>query len=77
MNITAVAIVAIICWAIVELRNGSKSKKKNQVDTQHTDHLRQQVNSLQERVETLEKIVTDDKYQLNKQFEDLHKDSAA
>jgi phage shock protein B len=77
MNITAVAIVAIICWAIVELRNGSKNKKKNQVDTQHTEHLQQQVSSLQERIETLEKIVTDDKYQLNKQFEDLHKDNAA
>lgn len=77
MNITAVAIVAIICWAIVELRNGSKSKKKHQTDNNQNQQLQQQVDILQERVETLEKIVTDDKYQLNKQFEDLKKDDAA
>ena len=29
MNITAIAIVALVCWAIVELINGPKGKKKN------------------------------------------------
>ena len=28
MNMTAIAIVAIVCWAIVELVNGPKGKKK-------------------------------------------------
>lgn len=77
MNMTAVAIVAIICWAIVELTNGGKSKKKSQVDSRETDALKQEVAALRERVATLEKIVTDEKYSLNKEFENLRKDDAA
>ena len=29
MNITAIAIVALVCWAIVELVNGPKGKRKD------------------------------------------------
>ena len=64
MNITAIAIVAIICWAIVELTNGAKTKKKSKVSQQKETELEQQVTELKERVETLEKIVTDEKYDL-------------
>ena len=35
MNLTAIAIVALICWAIVELVNGPKGKKKNQTTEEH------------------------------------------
>ena len=77
MNMTAVAIVAIICWAIVELTNGGRSKKKSKVDSRETDALKQEVSDLRERVATLEKIVTDEKYSLNKEFENLRKDDAA
>ena len=76
MNLTAIAIVAIICWAIVELTQGSKSKKKSKVDNQLNDELKQQVADLKTRVETLEKIVTDEKYDLNRQFDNLNKDVA-
>lgn len=77
MNLTAIAIVAIVCWAIVELTNGSKSKKKNKVDGQLNDDLTQQVAELKERIETLEKIVTDEKYDLDRQFNNLNKDRVA
>jgi hypothetical protein len=77
MNLTAIAIVAIICWAIVELTNGSKSKKKNKVDSQLNDDLKQQVADLKVRIETLEKIVTDEKYELDRQFNNLNKDRVA
>ncbi|WP_158770807.1 hypothetical protein [Paraglaciecola sp. L1A13] len=77
MNITAVAIVAIICWAIVELTNGSKAKKKNKVTLQQDAELAQQVADLKARIETLEKIVTDEKYDLHRQFDDLKKDKVA
>ena len=77
MNITAIAIVAIICWAIVELTNGAKTKKKSKVSQQKETELEQQVTELKERVETLEKIVTDEKYDLNRQFDDLKKDKVA
>jgi hypothetical protein len=74
MNITAIAIVALVCWAIVELVNGPKSKKKdaNQINT--TNDLEREVKTMRERIETLEKIVTDKKYDLNSQFDDLKKD---
>jgi phage shock protein B len=77
MNITAIAIVALVCWAIVELVNGPKSKKKdaNQINT--TNDLEREVKAMRERIETLEKIVTDEKYDLNSQFDDLKKDKVA
>jgi hypothetical protein len=77
MNLTAIAIVAIVCWAIVELTNGSKSKKKNKVDSQLNDDLKKQVTALRVRIETLEKIVTDEKYDLDRQFNNLNKDKVA
>lgn len=77
MNITAIAIVAIICWAIVELTNGAKTKKKSKASQQKESELEQQVVELKERVETLEKIVTDEKYDLHRQFDDLKKDKVA
>ena len=77
MNMTAIAIVAIICWAIVELTNGPKSKKKDKQDTQTSDRALEEISALKERVETLEKIVTDEKYDLNRQFNDLKKEKVA
>jgi phage shock protein B len=77
MNTTAIAIVAIVCWAIVKLVNGPRDKKFNKQDTQKNTELEQHVLRLQDRIETLEKIVTDDKYDLNRQFNDLKKDRVA
>jgi cell division protein FtsB len=77
MNMTAIAIVAIVCWAIVELVNGTRSKKTNKKDEQKNTELQQQIITLKERVETLEKIVTDEKYDLNRQFNDLKRDRVA
>jgi phage shock protein B len=77
MNITAIAIVALVCWAIVELVNGPKSKKKNANQINTTNDLEREVKAMRERIETLEKIVTDEKYDLNSQFDDLKKGKVA
>jgi phage shock protein B len=80
MNMTAIAIVALVCWAIVELVNGPKGKKKNKKDTEQVDQtheLEREVAAMRSRIETLEKIVTDEKYDLNRQFDDLKKDKVA
>jgi flagellar biogenesis protein FliO len=68
MNITAVAIVAIVCWAIVELVN---SRNKKTPKAQDLNALQQELSGLKDRVQTLEKIVIDENYNLKKQFEDL------
>jgi flagellar biogenesis protein FliO len=77
MNMTAIAIVAIVCWAIVELVNGTRSKKTSKKDDLKNTELQQQLVTLKERVETLERIVTDEKYDLNRQFNELKKDRVA
>jgi phage shock protein B len=80
MNLTAIAIVALVCWAIVELVNGPKGKKKDKKETvqvNQTQDLERKVEAMRERIETLEKIVTDEKYDLNRQFDNLKKDKVA
>lgn len=80
MNMTAIAIVALVCWAIVELFNGPKSKKKDKMDSVQVNQnqdLERKIEAMRERIETLEKIVTDEKYDLNRQFDDLKKDKVA
>ena len=80
MNLTAIAIVALICWAIVELVNGPKGKKKNQKEAEQVNlnnDLEREVAAMRDRIENLEKIVTDEKYSLNREFEDLKNDKVA
>ncbi|MFQ3191770.1 MAG: phage shock protein B [Paraglaciecola sp.] len=80
MNITAIVIVAVICWAIVELVNGPKGKKKDKKEANQVNfanNLERDMTVMRERIETLEKIVTDEKYDLNRQFDDLKKDRVA
>lgn len=79
MNLTSIAIVAIICWAIVRIVNGNpdykkKSKGKNSADKDYIamqQEYETRLNQMSERIETLERIVTDEKYALKKEFEAL------
>lgn len=75
MNITAIAIVAIVCWAIVSLTKGRSPNKKGkefqeQLQAEH-EQMQKQLEIMSERIVVLEKIVTDEKYQLNKEFSSL------
>ena len=72
-----VAIVAIICWAVVEVVNGKKKKRKDGDLEQQVATMSQQMSKMQERIEVLEKIVTDEQYDLKKQFRDLENDKVA
>lgn len=76
MSWTAVLIVGIICWAIVAMTQGRKStskKDKVSVSEMQNEHeqLKAEIAAMAERLAVLEKIVTDEKYQLNKEFESL------
>ena len=77
MNLTAIFIVAIIAWAIVSITGSSKTKKSNKASDKAAEAYQAEITSLKERVSVLEKIVTDEKYDLKKQFADLEKDKVA
>ncbi len=78
MNTTAIAIIAIICWAIVSIvRSGKDSGKVKEKIAQENDGLRAEIDGLKDRIATLEAIVTDEKYSLKREFENLKKDNAA
>ena len=78
MNTTAIAIIAIVCWAIVAIVNSvKKSSKVTDQQSRENAELRNEINSIKERIATLEAIVTDEKYNLKKEFDNLSKDDAA
>ena len=77
MNITAIAIVGIICWAIVELVQGGKNKKKGKAYDADIAKLQDEIDVMRERIATLERIVTEEPYDLKREFKDLEKDKVA
>lgn len=78
MDMTAIAIVAIIAWMIVSIVEASKKGQKKQQETQQErNDSRQEIAELKARIEVLEKIVTDDKYTLNQEFANLKKNNVA
>ena len=75
MDMTAIAIVAIICWAIVSVvqsrPSGKQSKGANMQLQQEHEQMQKDLQIMAERLAVLEKIVTDERYQLNKEFNAL------
>lgn len=72
MDVTAVAVLSIIFgFAYAIVKTVLKYKKESRVSNHGDALMSQEIESLKERVATLEKIVTDDKYQLHKEFENL------
>lgn len=67
MDITAIAIVAIVVWGIVEVFSWNKKDKAAKEDPKLADELAR----LKERVQVLEEIVTDEKYNLKREFDAL------
>ena len=77
MNMTAIAIVAICAWALVTIIDSAKDKNRKKLTSKETDAYKTEIAELKERVSVLEKIVTDERYDLKKQFADLEKDRVA
>lgn len=65
-----VAIIAIICWALVSIFSSKKKNKDKQQD-QDNSKLHDEISDLKARVAALEKIITDDGYQLKKDIDRL------
>jgi len=75
MNLTTIFIVGIIAWAVVSITNRPRPNKKNaniesELKAEH-EQMKQELAQMAERLAVLEKIVTDEKYQLNKEFDSL------
>jgi hypothetical protein len=76
MELTPILIVGIICWTIVRLVDSKKVKNKNkQTAMDSNGEMRAKMEHMQARIETLEKIVTDEKFDLHRQFDELSKGS--
>ena len=71
MNMTAIAIVAICCWALAAIVEAAKSNKKHKISQIEREEIEKELHSLSSRVETLERIVTDESYTLKKEFDNL------
>lgn len=77
MNVTAVCIVAIVAWAIVSLFGSHKEGKQSRGKWQNAESkitgLETEIAQMNERIQVLEKIVVDEKYELNRKFDELNK----
>lgn len=74
MDVTAILVMAIIVGGIVKIISILSNKNKgieNRFSEQEYDAMLQKLQQMSERIETLEQIVTDEKYSLNKEFENL------
>ncbi|AEP30531.1 hypothetical protein [Brumicola nitratireducens] len=74
MNLTAIFIVAIVVGgitSIISTLSNKKIKESNKFNKEERDDMQVQIQKMNERIATLERIVTDEKYSLNKQFADL------
>lgn len=72
MNITAIAIVSIVFGTAYAIFNKILNHRRDSRNFKQGDHsMTLEIERLKERVATLERIVTDDKYQLQKQFDSL------
>ena len=73
MDITAIAIVSVICWAIVSIyqeRSYGKKSEHKSVKALRSEY-DEKISMLNDRIATLETIVTDEKYNLKRQFDAL------
>ena len=77
MNVTAVCIVAIVAWAIVSLFGSQKEGRQSRGKWQNAEakiaELEAEIVQMNERIQVLEKIVVDEKYDLKRQFDELNK----
>ena len=74
MNLTAIIIVAICVGgitSIISTLSNKKVKDAKNFNQSERDDMQLQMQKMNERIETLERIVTDEKYSLNKEFANL------
>ena len=78
MNLTAIAIVAIIASVIYKIvEAGCRVSQNKNASNAKSKQYEAEIAELRERIEVLEKIVTDESYDLKRQFKNLDKDKVA
>jgi len=66
---TFVILIVLITSTVTIIK--IKEKSRNQASNEEASELSRQVQALSQRVATLEKILTDQKYQLSREIEEL------
>jgi hypothetical protein len=69
---TMVAVIVVVCTVAGVYNNHLKSKNE-QVGQGASESVAQELDALRQRVEVLESIVTDEKYQLHRELSELEK----
>jgi hypothetical protein len=69
---TMVVVIVVVSCGAGAFNNYIKAQKKR-TDVQDSDEVYAELETLRGRVEVLEKIVTEDKYQLNKELDELER----
>lgn len=78
MNLTAIAIVAIVASVIYKIvEAGCRVSQNKNAGNAKSKQYEAEIAELRERIEVLEKIVTDESYDLKRQFKNLDKDKVA
>ena len=67
-----VLLILVICFAYKAFETYLKNRAANQ-ETSQADDVQDRFQELEERIKVLERIVTDDRYDLKKEFRDLGK----
>lgn len=72
MDLTAIAIVGIVFGCITAItKSVLKHRSESKMVSSDSHALKSEITQLKERVATLEKIVTDEKYSLKREFDNL------
>ncbi|KFZ39038.1 hypothetical protein HR45_01175 [Shewanella mangrovi] len=66
-----VAVVAIVCGIVYKIANTYLEHKGALVAEEEINQLRQELSDMKQRLVTLERIVTDEGYDLKSKFENL------
>ena len=69
---TMVTLIVVVSCGAGAFNNYVKAQKRRS-ENEDTDGVMDELEALRDRVEVLEKIVTEDKYQLNRELEDLER----
>lgn len=71
MNLFSAIVAIVAIWGVVQIAGYWTQTRRDKNDGKIGDEQREAISALEERVRTLERIVTDDRESLGRKFDDL------